>query len=1390
MRRKAVVTLGVFGLLCLLCSQVSASITSVERLGTSGNTPPELAADPLGEDSLAFTDRTHQWNEIPEGLRGAQYVMVANNDRDVADYGLKLVLDAPGTIAIMIDCRVNIGANMPWVLDEGWVETGALIGVDEGGNGDVNQRSRVFVKDFDAGEVILKAQNQGGTNNYGVALTTGPVKPNYANMNGWIMGHAWNFLLLNNPLGCGPGGALDANWVAPHDIVAENPKAGTEWADIDFGGASPSDGWRFGDLSENPVWASYSLLISLNPGAPYPPRGDLADWNAIVDWINNNVLQPNGLPTQSNDNIVAVATTYVENTTGAPLVLNVCHGSDDSGQVWVNNVRVLSVNACRGSGVCQELVPAVFPPGISQLRVQAWEGGGGWNTRIRLQDPETGAPITYMDDRIKFLGPGIGDDSIVSQIQLNVVRTVSVPDTCANTAQMCITAAEGTPPDNVTLIQEIRSTNARSTEFPAEISCEDATVEDILGPTLVPASGISVSIDPDGDTCEGGVINEAGFVQSLLMLGPMDNPGGAAPGDAELQAVQIQSTSDPNIDESNPDYRPKAGDTVPDNVRGIVTNNCNNCDTINPGGVLTWNEWTGDANFNFNDYYGGDVNNCIVAVAFYLCVQEEKTVYFGVASDDSFTVRVDGQVVGYRSVPRGYGGANTVQDFVGPVTLSPGKHFVLYKVYEGGGGHGGRIGIFEEGVVGKRITINTTAAALKDGVCCDITLPGGGSLSFPNGEVLDGDQLVALITGDGSANLVDPTEPAAGWLASDIGAVGIPGSEDLSDIDNGNAVVLGSGADIWGGSDQFHFVWKEIAAENFVIQAAVTEFPTAGSDCVNDWAKAGVMFRDNCLANSAYSFAMLRTGPNCAQPGYDHQARAQGGAGAFQAGGLREPVQLPFYLRLVKQGDQVTAFVSQDGSQWQAHGSVTLPDEDGKGTFLAGLAVTSHDNGALTGAAFGSILMGEIPPCVTDFAATTDGTTVELSWTNNGTYTKFALERRSIVSTQWETVADNIPGDATSYSDTPGKMTEPALVYRLTAYAVNESLVVCRVTTNVMNPDYLVYQDGVFPTPDYAGTADAHVLVFRTDNNTGGHDYIEEGDWNGGHGDHKEIFVRFDLTGFPEDKMAESASLHLFYALQRRGGAFQPVDHDAYVRAVLKAWGEGTGTGPDGADAQDGDVTWNSARHNQEAWEVPGAYGETDIAVPDPADDVKSTVPYGSNPGQWVHFEGNALTQWVNDWLLGRAPNNGLKVTQNPGHDPAFDYVAGAYDFASSDNADPTIRPVLVIKLTERVVGVPLHIGDTNGDGKIDIADPICTLGYLFGAPDDPCKTPPCLAQMDANGDGGVDIADPIAELGFLFAGQSLTAPDGTLIAPTQDGCFLYPEDKVTLPCDTPCTPE
>jgi hypothetical protein len=87
-----------------------------------------------------------------------------------------------------------------------------------------------------------------------------------------------------------------------------------------------------------------------------------------------------------------------------------------------------------------------------------------------------------------------------------------------------------------------------------------------------------------------------------------------------------------------------------------------------------------------------------------------------------------------------------------------------------------------------------------------------------------------------------------------------------------------------------------------------------------------------------------------------------------------------------------------------------------------------------------------------------------------------------------------------------------------------------------------------------------------------------------------------------------------------------------------------------------------------------------------------------------------------------------------------------------------------------------LNRGDSNSDGKKDLADAVTILGYLFEQGTAPVL---CEDAADSNDDGRLDIGDAIGLLVYFFrAGGPLPAPgEGCGIDPTEDGltCADFP---------------
>ncbi|HAK95199.1 MAG TPA: hypothetical protein DCM87_09405 [Planctomycetes bacterium] len=154
----------------------------------------------------------------------------------------------------------------------------------------------------------------------------------------------------------------------------------------------------------------------------------------------------------------------------------------------------------------------------------------------------------------------------------------------------------------------------------------------------------------------------------------------------------------------------------------------------------------------------------------------------------------------------------------------------------------------------------------------------------------------------------------------------------------------------------------------------------------------------------------------------------------------------------------------------------------------------------------------------------------------------------------------------------------------------------------------------------------------------------------------------------------------------------------------------------------------------------------------------------------------------------GGAWNFGVALREADGVTPLASGITVTLDKNACSGEPPTTINVLM--------------GNVNTDKKVDIADAIALLGYLFGGG---LKPPPvCAKAADANDDNKLDIADAIKILGYLFSQQSMLAPDHSTITAATNTCKPYAADGIDTfdgkpyfpvqvsglpPCATPCVP-
>ena len=157
-------------------------ITSVAM--RNGGAAPQIAPDPLAEGSLTFVDRAHIYADVPPFILGAQYVMLANDDKGISAYELDLTFAMDATLYVFVDNRMGGAAGgkdvnpnidgMPWLTDMGFVDTGEDIGIDESADGSINQYFSIFSLAVKAGTITIYGDTEGHTGNMLGVAALGP----------------------------------------------------------------------------------------------------------------------------------------------------------------------------------------------------------------------------------------------------------------------------------------------------------------------------------------------------------------------------------------------------------------------------------------------------------------------------------------------------------------------------------------------------------------------------------------------------------------------------------------------------------------------------------------------------------------------------------------------------------------------------------------------------------------------------------------------------------------------------------------------------------------------------------------------------------------------------------------------------------------------------------------------------------------------------------------------------------------------------------------------------------------------------------------------------------------------------------------------------------------
>src|SRR5262249_45386431 len=180
----------------------------------------------------------------------------------------------------------------------------------------------------------------------------------------------------------------------------------------------------------------------------------------------------------------------------------------------------------------------------------------------------------------------------------------------------------------------------------------------------------------------------------------------------------------------------------------------------------------------------------------------------------------------------------------------------------------------------------------------------------------------------------------------DIGTANDPGLPGSATFANGTYTLKASGSDIWSTADHFQYLYQPFVGDGQIIARVVTL-----QSGINDFAKAGVMFRDNLAAGAKNAFMLEFPYPGSrGYPTYQWRGTTGGSTAGHK---LSSPFPVPIWLRLVRGGNTFTGFWALDVNgtpgTWNQLGAETVVMGP---TVYVGLAVTSHNNGALLTATF------------------------------------------------------------------------------------------------------------------------------------------------------------------------------------------------------------------------------------------------------------------------------------------------------------------------------------------------------------------------------------------------------------------------------------------------------
>ena len=181
--------------------------------------------------------------------------------------------------------------------------------------------------------------------------------------------------------------------------------------------------------------------------------------------------------------------------------------------------------------------------------------------------------------------------------------------------------------------------------------------------------------------------------------------------------------------------------------------------------------------------------------------------------------------------------------------------------------------------------------------------------------------------------------------SDDVGAPPIKGAAQF-DAATGDYKITGSGSDIWGKSDQFHFVWREMSGDFEV--SATAKFLSEGIG----HRKAVIMLRKTLDTGSPFVQLAIH-GDGMAAVQFRNTVADTVNSVDFPAEGRGI-----WKLKLTRQGTTITVWVAKNGADLRELGHTTNVLGS---PILVGLGVSSHTQTATNTVLFSDVTVQQLP---------------------------------------------------------------------------------------------------------------------------------------------------------------------------------------------------------------------------------------------------------------------------------------------------------------------------------------------------------------------------------------------------------------------------------------------